>query len=576
VLNRLFFTLGRIHDDLVDEISMYINRGNARVAVVVTGIPLSGKKIICQRAAGCADLVPYLHLSDESAGFLQLAKTISTWFQYVDDDDVRQSAKNVHELLSKQHWSRSHDECINLIDMALSKGLRACFLIDRIQFLDDFSLSLLRECLSDRENNRRRSRRSSERRESVSRSKSFRLSELRVGKVCFLCVHVSFYSGKSALDVVSDISRSHDELQIPVVRVGEAKREELRTMFRDLSDMEVEDRWLDAYSDASGNCAGYFIERVAAIRTKSSKLWSEGKRPYAETTEKLVLHLPFGLVRRNKTLPVMEVSAEIAMRFHQIFDELPPLCQTTLKVLTVSSRGGFVYHLPQKVLWEVLNDLIADGVEWNIFTTLVSELAHLDIVKIERNNDEDVLTFQCPAFADVAYDVSTPVQIQSIAGALAERLYPRLNDSFVVPLILAGLHHLLGRSGSALKDFWIKGYNQFLNECIGCSEAHKNKWKECIDDEISSTGCSTCEILGGKFCLDKSEPRTVGKILPLLKVRPYLYNNGFVSTVQCISLYFVFGGVDLLSASCVWSHGAFPFSDYPKYLSRVWNLPRRI
>jgi hypothetical protein len=513
------FVVGRIHDDVVNEIATHIVRGNTRVAIVVTGIPLSGKKIICQRAAGCADLVPYLHLSDESAGFLQLAKTICTWFQYVDDNAVRRSAKSISELLTKQHWSRSHDECIDLVDLALAKGLRACFLIDRIQFLDDFSLSLLRECLSDRIKNRRRSRRISERRVSVSKSESFRLPEVKVGKVCFLCVHVSFYNGKSASEVVNDISRSNESLQIPIVRVGEAKQEELRTMFRDLSDMEVEDRWLDAYSEASGNCAGYFIERVAAIRTQSSKLWSEGKRPYAETTEKLVLHLPYGLVRRNKTFPVMEVSAEIAMRFHQIFDELPPLCQTALKVLTVSSRNGFIYHLPQLILWEVLNDLIADGIEWDVFTTMVSELAHLDIVKIESNDEKDVLSYQCPAFADVAYDVSTPVQIQCIALALGERLLPRLNDSFVVPLVMASLHHLIGRTDSISRDYWIKGYNMFMDESIRWSETHKNKWKECIADEISSTGCSACEILGEQFCFTKFEPRTVGKILPLLKVR---------------------------------------------------------
>jgi hypothetical protein len=527
LLNILFlvslFITGRVHNDVVDAITRHIRQDRSRIAVVVTGMPLAGKKIICQRAAGCSNLVPYLHLSDASAGFLQLANTLATWFRYVDDEDIRRRAEIVLELMKKQHWSRSHDECIDLVDMALSKGLQACFLIDRIQFLDEFSFSLLRECLSDRIINRRGSRR-------ISGFSRHRLSSLEsngpdlknekiVGKVCFLCVHVSFYNWKSANDVVNDISRSHDPNLIPIVRVAEAKKEELVTMFRDLSDMEVEDRWLDAYVEATGGSAGYFIERAAAIRTISSKLWSEGKRSYAETTEKLVLHIPYGNVRKNKTLPVVQVSAEVAMRFNQIFDELPPLFQTTLKVLTMALRTGFAYKLPRMVLWEVLNDLVADGVELDVLTIIVSEMVDMYIVKIENNGVENVLSFKCPAFADVAYDLSTPVQIQSIAEALVERLQPRLKDNFKVPLVLASLHHIMGRTDTDSKRLWIEGYELFLSESMAWAEKEINKWKECIDDEIASTGCTSCDILGDRFFLDKPTIKVVGKILPLLKVR---------------------------------------------------------
>ena len=287
---------GRVHDDIMHEIANHISQDSGRVAVVVTGVPLAGKKIVCQRAAGCADLVPYLHLSDASAGFLQLAKTIATWFQYVDDEVVRTHANTVLYHVEKQHWSRAHDDCIDLVDLALAKGLRACFLVDRVQFLDEFSLSLLRECLHERTRNRRGSRRLSgvsARCLAAVQAEFLDLADEKPpGKVCFLCVHMSLYNWKSASDVVNDIDRSQGSLAIPIIRLSEARREDLRTMFRDLSDMEVEDRWLDAYSEASGNCAGYFIERTAAIRVLSGKLWSEGKRPYAETTENLVLHIP--------------------------------------------------------------------------------------------------------------------------------------------------------------------------------------------------------------------------------------------------------------------------------------------
>ncbi len=200
------FDAGRVHDDLVDQITNHINRGAARVAILVSGIPLAGKKIVCQRAAGNADCVPYLHLSDESAGFLQLARTIATWFQYADDEAVRSRANNVLDLLSKQHWSRSHDECIALVDLALEKSLHACFIIDRIQFLDEFSMSLIRECLCGRTMLQQKGR----------RSISGTLNTIYTGKFVVLCVHVSFYNGKSV--------RRRQSLAVQCARNGRSKR----------------------------------------------------------------------------------------------------------------------------------------------------------------------------------------------------------------------------------------------------------------------------------------------------------------------------------------------------------------
>jgi hypothetical protein len=467
---------------------------------------------VCQRAAGKADLVPYLHLSDESAGFLQLAKTIATWFHYVVDDAVRRCADNVLELLAKQHWSRSHDECIALVDLALERGLRACFVIDRIQFLDEFSMSLIRECLCGRTVHRRRSRR-------FSTPVIQAMNNEKTGKLCLLCVHVSFYNGKSVDDIVNDLSRSNQIVKIPVVQVGEATKEDLAIMFRDLSDMEVDERWLDAYAEASGNCAGYFIERVAAIRTKSSKLWSEEKRPYAETSIRLVLHIPYGLVRINKTIPVMEVSAEVAMRFHQLFDELPPLCQTTLKVLTVASRGGYIFNVPCSIVFEVLNDLIADGVEWGIYSTILDEMKNLRMIKIDVKDGANVLTFQCPAFADVAFDVSTPEQIKRIGVALAERLQPHIDEDFIYPLVLAKLCIMTGQVYSDTNALWMKAFNMLEAASNGWTMSEKSKWMECIEDEITSTGNDASKILGKSFKYEKSEIQVVGKILPLIKVR---------------------------------------------------------
>jgi hypothetical protein len=170
--------------------------------------------------------------------------------------------------------------------------------------------------------------------------------------------------------------------------------------------MEVEDRWLETYAEASGHCAGYFIERAAAVRSLSSELWKDGKSALAETSKELVLHIPPGLIRKNKELTVTQIRAEIAMRFSQIFDELPPLCQMMLKTLTVATRQGF-YKLPRRILGEVMNDLIANGVEEDVLAILLGEMEEIALVKRELvyqvyvdENDGDtdeVISIQSPA-----------------------------------------------------------------------------------------------------------------------------------------------------------------------------------
>jgi hypothetical protein len=531
--NSFLVSPGRVHDDVVRSIAERVSQTQSRVAIVVTGLPLAGKKIVCQRAAGLADLVPYMHLSDATAGFLQLANTIATWFSYVEDEEVRHLANVVLEHLKKDRLSRAHDDCIDLVDLALTRGLRACFLVDRVQFLDEFSLSLLRECLHDRRSGRVRSlRRNSRTPLQSNHDEAHEPNE--PGKVCFLCVHVSLYNWKSATDVVADIARNQASVHVPIVQLGEAEAEDLRTMFKDLSDMEVEDRWLDAYSEASGNCAGYFIERTAAIRLLSGKLWSQGKRPWAETTEDLVLHIPGGLVRTNRRLPVTQVSAEVAMRFTQVFDELPPIFQTTLKVLSVSTATGY-YQLPQHILWEVLNDLFADGVENKRMQIVLDEMTKMCLIKVGSSGGRGLLSFQCPALADIAFDVSTPIQIQSICESLIERLNLHNDGNFMVFMVLANLHHLIGHDKAITQACWVEGYKLFQIESVGWPEKQVSKIMEFIDEEITASGCLTREVLGDTFQVTLPAKQIVGKLLPLLKVRMVIskgnLNGGFSQAI---------------------------------------------
>jgi hypothetical protein len=134
------------------------------------------------------------------------------------------------------------------------------------------------------------------------------------GRICFLCVHVSLYHWRRAHELAEHIGRSNNRgyvIRVPVVEVGPTDDpNELRTMFRDVSDMEVAERWLRTFAEASGSCAGYFINRAVAIRTLAGLLWQQGETGYSMTTEQLVLQIPTGKLRENKRLSIWQVSAD--------------------------------------------------------------------------------------------------------------------------------------------------------------------------------------------------------------------------------------------------------------------------
>jgi len=217
-----------VHLKAVQQIQNHIGSKH-RSGVIVTGIPLAGMRLVCQRVAGFSDMVPYLHLCEESAGFLQLARTIATWFRYCEAESVQQLALSVMDDLRSNRWSCAHDQCVRLVQAALERGFRVCFLVDRIHNLDRFSLSLIRECL------RRRPQRHTTTGVAASASASFKSSiaddtsvdmtrslrrsisndsieaandvnDRAFGQICFLCTHTSHYSNKSAEDIRRGVS----------------------------------------------------------------------------------------------------------------------------------------------------------------------------------------------------------------------------------------------------------------------------------------------------------------------------------------------------------------------------------
>jgi hypothetical protein len=70
-----------------------------------------------------------------------------TWFKYVDNVNVRFLTSDVMKHMSERRRSRANYECIRHLNLVIEESLSACFLIDRIQLLDELSLSLIRECI---------------------------------------------------------------------------------------------------------------------------------------------------------------------------------------------------------------------------------------------------------------------------------------------------------------------------------------------------------------------------------------------------------------------------------------------
>ena len=537
-----------VHEGLVRQIEKHItNTESKRCAVVVTGAPLSGKKVVCQRAAGYASLVPYLHVSDVSMGFLQLARTIATWFLYIDSEVIRDCAGVVISLLEKKKWCRAHDECVKLVNLAVKNELQACFLIDRVHLLDDFSVSLIRECLHGKS---RRNRSLKMSRASVSPNSSFGsltsdLIEDGDGKICFLCVHVPLYSGKSADRTRNDITRSHTSLNIPIIIVGEATMSELQTMTIEISGVKPSKRFMDAAAPSCGHCAGYYAERSGGLRNLSSKRWCKGKPGFVDLNGHLEWSIPVGSLRAFVSLPVTRISGEVAMKFSNVYDFLPPLLQTVCKVLTISSRTTFL-KLPRAIMWNVLNDLLAEGVENDAFNVIVDELVEMHLLKIDLHNDEEVLSLQCPALGDIAFDVCTPVQLKSIGGALIERLDPHVDDNFVVPFVLANLHDLVGCEYKVKEKLWIYGYQQFLHESQDWDIILTNEWKEMIADEMRALGCTKPAIVIGKdpTCEIPSCRNSISDTMMLLKQyhSPIAFGPlGLSFSVITANLYFLCG-----------------------------------
>lgn len=245
-------------------------------------------------------MVPFLHVADHSYGLLQLVRTIATWFKYTDNEQVRKCAKQVIRSMDQALYSRAHDECLALVDEALEADLVSCFIIDRVGFLDDFSLSFIRECLHGRKYRQTFGKikyglHRPELRDSLS---NLSVTESgQNGRIAFLCVHVPLYNTPDAQSIADDITRSHRSLSAPIVEVGEATLDQFKECFNAVTDSTFHERLIYTGASASGYCTGYFIERSAAIGQGQFARRQQGLPPLVVMTRDMVNTIPPGSLR---------------------------------------------------------------------------------------------------------------------------------------------------------------------------------------------------------------------------------------------------------------------------------------
>lgn len=455
-------------------------------------------------------MVPFLHVSDSSYGLLQLARTVANWFKYNENAKVQEKAKSVLEFMNKGLFSRAHDECLELVDEAMEARLVACFVVDRVEFLDDFSISFIRECLHGRKYRKALQNAPStikHRPPLVDSVAAYSFRGGSGGRIAFLCVHVPFYNSPTASSVAEDITRNHVNLSVPVVEVLEATRAQFIEMSASMTGVTFDERLVYTATAAAGHCAGYFVERSAAIGGMQPERVKNGLKPMVALSEDLKYEIPPGMLREYRHMSVMKIGSEIAMRFAHVYDELPPIMQVFCKTLGVVSQTGFYWATRQRV-WEVLNDLIAEGVDDDSMSILLREMSELYLIRLWTDVDGvEYVKFQSPALADIAMDVCTPEQLEHIAKAWNGRLAPEKKEQFRVPLVLAWLHVMINphrtcsRRVSRSEKLWREGY-------IAIQEASKrekwtlaklDRWKELLACEIEAGGSKVSEVLGPNF-----------------------------------------------------------------------------
>lgn len=234
------------------------------------------------------------------------------------------------------------------------------------------------------------------------------------------------------------------------------------------------------------------------------------------------------------------------------------LSQQFLKVLTIAAKSSF-YVLLRQTVWEVLNDLIAEGVDKTVFEIVVCEMNDMFLIELGADDmGEKTIALSNPALADVAFDVATvrsqrgasqifvhglmltcflfmqPDQIDSISMVLLERLQPLQDQDFRIPLVMACLHYRLDEGEALIIHLFKKGYRMLLGMRKHISKSALNWFLEAIDEEIVACGYETREILGEEFRYEAVVDTSIGS--DLLRVKYYMAPLSFGPMGQTLTV----------------------------------------
>ena len=164
--------------------------------------------------------------------------------------------------------------------------------------------------------------------------------------------------------------------------------------------------------------------------------------------------------------------------------------------------------MPLKTAWEILNDLIAHGVDRHVFDIAVKEMHDMFLIMVDREVEDKDTTVSLlnPAVGDIAYDVCTPEQIDSICMAILDRVKSMQEKDFRVPFLMANFHSRLEDDALAIISLWKKGYSMLLKSHNEMLKSSFYLLLELIDEEIKTSGYDTERVLGKDFfCLPVNE-----------------------------------------------------------------------
>ena len=151
-------------------------------------------------------------------------------------------------------------------------------------------------------------------------------------------------------------------------------------------------------------------------------------------------------------------------------------------------------------MWEVLNDLIDEGVEQDVFDIVVEEMSDMFFISYSIGcTGDQAISLMNPAIGDIAFDVCTPEQIDTICMALLDRMESMVDTLPTVPFVMATFHQRLGGNQHIMMHLYRKGY-KMMNKMAGMVSMSKfNLILEAIDEEMKSCGLDSCEVLGKEF-----------------------------------------------------------------------------